>query len=66
MEEKEMTPREKEVLKRLVAGLSNKEIADELFISVHTVKAHLESIFEKTGAINRVQAAVFAVNNKLV
>ena len=64
--EVEMTPREKEVLKRLVAGLSNKQIASELYISVHTVKAHLESIFEKTGTINRVQAAVFAVVNHLV
>lgn len=61
-----MTPREIEVLKRLVAGLSNKQIASELYISVHTVKAHLESIFEKTGAVNRVQAAVFAVYNNLV
>lgn len=60
-----MTPREKEVLKRLVAGKSNKEIASELFISVHTVKAHLESIFEKTGAVNRVQAAVYAVQKGL-
>ena len=61
-----MTPREIEVLKRLVAGLSNKQIASELYISVHTVKAHLESIFEKTGAINRVQAAVYAIINNLI
>ena len=61
-----MTPREIEVLKRLVAGLSNKQIASELYISVHTVKAHLESIFEKTGTINRVQAAVYAIINNLI
>ena len=60
-----MTPREKEVLKRLVAGKSNKEIASELFISVHTVKAHLDALFRKTGMINRVQLAVYAVQKGL-
>lgn len=58
-----MTPRELDILKFIVQGLSNKEIAQELYISEHTVKAHLESIFDKIGCKNRVQAAVYAVNN---
>jgi DNA-binding NarL/FixJ family response regulator len=39
-------------------GLSNKEIADKLFISVRTVKAHMTSIFSKTGFRDRLELAV--------
>ena len=50
------TERESEVAAFLAAGVSNQEIADALFISVHTVKSHLKSIFQKTGAVSRTQA----------
>jgi len=56
-----LTDSEQKVLTKLTKGLTNKEIADTLFISTHTVKAHLESIYEKLGAKNRVQAAIKAL-----
>lgn len=56
-----LTPRENEVLKHVVLGKSNSEIAKELFLSVHTVKAHVSSILEKFQVEDRVQLAVKAV-----
>jgi len=56
-----LTERELSVLMNLAYGLTNVEIANKLYISVHTVKAHLESIYEKLGVTNRVQAAMKAV-----
>jgi DNA-binding NarL/FixJ family response regulator len=52
-----LTAREHDVLRLVAAGRSNVEIADELFISVNTVKFHLRSIFRQLGIANRVQAA---------
>ena len=52
------TEREKEVLFLLLKGLNNKEISDKLFVSKHTTKAHVASIFKKLQVANRVQAAV--------
>lgn len=52
------TEREKEVLFLLLKGLNNKEISKRLFISNHTTKAHVASIYKKLGVINRVQAAI--------
>ena len=62
----ELTEREKEVLKLLVEGLNNSEIADKLFISTHTAKSHLEKIYEKLNLHNRVLTAIYAVKNNLV
>ncbi len=61
-----ITPREFEVLKRVVQGKSNTKIAKELFISVHTVKAHVSSVLEKLGVEDRVQVAVKAIREGLV
>lgn len=55
------TERELEVLHLLLLGLNNKEISDELFISNHTTKAHVASIYKKLGVSNRVQAAVKSI-----
>ena len=52
------TEREKEVLFLLLKGLNNKEISKRLFISNHTTKAHVASIYKKLGVMNRVQAAI--------
>jgi len=52
-----LTSREVEVAKWLVSGLSNQEISDKMFVSVRTVKAHLTSIFKKTGCRNRLELA---------
>jgi LuxR family maltose regulon positive regulatory protein len=51
-----LTRRELEVLRLIVAGLSNSDIADELFIAVSTVKSHINHIYGKLGVENRVQA----------
>ena len=55
-----LTSREKEVLELIIQGNSNPKIAQMLNITVHTVKAHLQSIFNKLNVKNRVQAAVLA------
>lgn len=61
-----LTEREYEVLKHLVMGKSNTEIAKELIASVHTAKAHVCSILQKMCVSDRVQAAVKAVKEGLV
>ena len=52
------TEREREVLFLLLRGLNNKEISKKLFISNHTTKAHVASIYKKLGVSNRVQADI--------
>ena len=59
------TERELDVLKLLVEGYSNREIADRLYVSVHTVKATLEKIYEKIGLHNRVLVAVVYLSEVL-
>jgi two-component system, NarL family, response regulator LiaR len=51
-----ITPRELEILGLIAAGLSNREIAEKLFVSENTVKTHSSRIFEKLGARRRTQA----------
>jgi len=55
-ENKELTPREDEVLKYLSQGLTNKEISAQTHLAVDTVKTHLRSIYRKLGVMNRSQA----------
>jgi DNA-binding NarL/FixJ family response regulator len=61
-----LTEREKNVLSNLAQGLTNQEIAGKLHISVHTVKAHLEALYDKLAVTNRVQAAIKAVTLDLI
>ncbi len=56
-----LTPRERDVLRWLVEGCSNKEIAHELAIGEGTVKVHLKSVLRKLDVANRTQAAMLAV-----
>jgi DNA-binding NarL/FixJ family response regulator len=58
--ERELTPRELEVLRLVADGLANKQIARRLGISERTVKAHLTSIMQRVGVTDRVQAALWA------
>jgi DNA-binding CsgD family transcriptional regulator len=51
-----ITPRELEILGLIAAGLSNREIADQLFVSENTVKTHSSRLFDKLGAKRRTQA----------
>jgi two-component system, NarL family, nitrate/nitrite response regulator NarL len=57
------SPREAEILQRLLQGHSNKTIARELGITETTVKVHLKSLLRKISASNRTQAAIWALNN---
>jgi len=66
LEELQLTPREQEVLQCIVQGLSNKEIAAQLFISEKTVKNHITSLLRKLDVEDRTQAAVYAVSRGLV
>ena len=60
-----LTPREEEVLCLLTKGSTNKEIAQDLFISEKTVKSHLNSIFKKINVSRRLQAILYAIKQGL-
>jgi DNA-binding NarL/FixJ family response regulator len=62
----ELTSRETEVLRQIVAGKSNKEIASHLFISEATVKTHINSLLGKLGVTDRTQAATTALQRGIV
>jgi two-component system, NarL family, response regulator DevR len=62
----QITPREKEVLQKLAEGLSNKEIATELHMSVDTERTHMMNILNKLGVHSRLQALLFAARHGLV
>ena len=58
MKNNSLTPRELEVMNLIMQGYHNPKISEILCISEHTVKAHLESIYEKLQVSNRVQAII--------
>lgn len=60
-----LTPRETELIAAVVAGGSNDDIASVLKISTKTVKHHLTKIFQKVGAANRLELALFAIEHRL-
>jgi DNA-binding NarL/FixJ family response regulator len=61
-----LSPREIEILQKVAYGATTTEVADQLRISFHTVKSHLEQIFEKLGANDRAQAVAIAIRQGLV
>lgn len=61
-----LTTRELEIIKAIVAGYTNKDIAQRYSLSEHTVKHHLTSIFDKLGVSNRLELALFVVDHHLV
>lgn len=61
-----LTEREVEVLRLVAGGASNREIAGKLFISEKTVKNHMSNIFQKIGVVDRTQAALYAVKQRIV
>jgi len=62
----ELTERERDVLKGMVEGLNNNEIAEKLVISLGTVKFHISNIFQKLGVDSRVEAVKQAIEQKIV
>lgn len=61
-----LTPRELDIVLLLAQGMSNEEIADELVLEVSTIKSHLARILPKLGVRSRLQAAVWAYQNRVV
>lgn len=61
-----LSPREREVLALVCAGLGNKEIAQRLYVSLRTVENHLAAVYAKLGVASRTEAAVLAVRSGLV
>jgi NarL family two-component system response regulator LiaR len=65
-EYEELTDREREVLKLMVDGLNNTQIAEHLVVSLSTVKYHISNILGKLGVENRVSAVTLAIQKKLI
>jgi DNA-binding NarL/FixJ family response regulator len=61
-----LTPREREVLQALAAGLSDREIAHQLHVSTETVRTHMVNLLHKLGVDSRLKALVFALQHDLV
>jgi DNA-binding NarL/FixJ family response regulator len=64
--ENKLSERETDVLKLLIQGKTNKEIADELFISIHTVISHRKNITTKLGIKSTAAMAIYAVANNII
>lgn len=64
--EEELTPTEANVLRMIVGGMSNKEIAFALDVSENTIKTHVQNIFAKIGVSDRTSAATLAIKRGLV
>lgn len=61
-----LTDREKEVLSLLVAGKSNQNIADELYISSNTVRTHIQNILSKLSVHSKLEAVAYAIKHNIV
>lgn len=61
-----LTNRERDVLRELATGATNREIAEQLMISTHTVKTHVRHILKKLDVENRAQAAAYAAQHDLI
>jgi len=61
-----LSPRELEVLELVTVGYSNQRIAETYFLSLHTVRTHIQSILIKLGVHSKLEAAIFAVQHRLV
>src|SRR5438132_1613169 len=62
----QLTEREGEVLRLMAKGLSNSEIAEQLFVSLQTVKTHVSNVLGKLNARDRTQAVVLAYESRFI
>ncbi|WP_445324332.1 helix-turn-helix transcriptional regulator [Pseudobacillus sp. FSL P4-0506] len=65
MEDVHLTPSEEKVCKLLQTGLTNQEMADHLFVSLHAIKKHLQNIYKKLGVTNRTSLLSFIMHKSL-
>ncbi|MEO9965131.1 MAG: response regulator transcription factor [Reichenbachiella sp.] len=65
-ENKDLSKREVEVLRQIASGLSNREIADKLFISIRTVDAHRNHIMQKLGLKSTAELVKYAIREKII
>ncbi|KAF0153255.1 MAG: transcriptional regulator LuxR family [Ignavibacteria bacterium] len=65
-EQELLSDREIDVLKQIIKGFSNKEIADHLNISIHTVISHRKNISQKTGIKSQAGLTIYAISNKII
>ncbi len=63
---RELSPREKEVLRLAADGLGNKDIANQLVVSLETVKTHMKSIIKKLEALNRTHAVALGIRREII
>lgn len=66
LEMEKLSVKELEVLKEVIIGLNNRQIAKKLYLAVGTVKAYLSSIMRKLDASNRTSLVYIAVKNKII
>jgi DNA-binding NarL/FixJ family response regulator len=62
----DLTEREDEILRLLAEGLTNKQIANQLHITVRTVKYHLDNLYSKLAVSSRTEAAIYALRRGIV
>ena len=62
----DLTPRELEILQRLIEGKTNRAIANEIYISEKTVEFHLDHIYAKLGVRTRLMAGVWAIQHGIM
>lgn len=62
----DLTPRELEILQRVIEGKTNKAIAREIFISEKTVEFHLDHLYNKVGVRSRIMVAVWALQQGIL
>ena len=61
-----LTQREKTILKLITEGYCNTQISEKVYVSIHTVKAHISSIIRKLDAKNRTNAVYIAITNNIL
>ena len=62
-EQTELSLREKEILRMLATGATNKDMADKLYLSLNTIKSHIYNIYKKIDVPNRLQASLWAAKH---